>query len=149
MVWCVHGVCSVRCLCSQLFKVAVGFLVFVCLVSIICPRCTHTQLCLVPYSLLLEETFVQVQVLGQRALGPSLSQSVCDQSKAISALVFLEGIGERKLRPVMSLKRSRYQPWKHHSVGLNLCSPMKSQKLLCFPTLPSPPIALLRLLLLF
>ena len=40
---------------------AVGFLVFVCLVSIICPKCTRTQLFLVPYSLLLEETFVQVQ----------------------------------------------------------------------------------------
>ena len=90
--WCVHGVCSVRCFSSQLFKVAVGFLVFVCLVSIICPKCTRTQLFLVPYSLLLEETFVQVQVLGQRAPGPSLSQSVCDQSKAILALVSLEGI---------------------------------------------------------
>ena len=95
--WCVHGVCSVRCFCSQLFRVAVGFLVFVCLVSIICPKCTRTQLFLVPYSLLLEETFVQVQVLGQRAPGPSLSQSVCDQSKAISALVSLEGISSVQL----------------------------------------------------
>ena len=61
-----------------------------------------------------------MQVLGQRAPAPILSHSVCDQSKAISALVFLEGIGERKLRPVMSLKRSRYPPWKHHCCWIKL-----------------------------
>ena len=50
----------------------------------------------------------------------------------------LEGIGERKLRSVMSLKRSRYQPWKHHCCWIKLMLSHKVTETPMFSNSPFP-----------
>ena len=46
----VKGACSVPCFCSWLFRSGCWVLVFLYLLSRICPNCACTQLFLVPYS---------------------------------------------------------------------------------------------------